>query len=247
MSKNIIMSSLYPIFEAFPKAVYQMDISRKLKRIVKCLVCHVTLQQFPRRTDSLQDILPTLEHDRNTWKVADLCNGCFSEIQSWISLKIHSKLAKNRAYFYKCDNTDAPLPHLVTTGSEVFSKGLDGAGFVVLYQLCQACVCLVVSRYDKLSILVLGNDKMATPVVTPWEEKHIVSRGQSDSECQWKSNKSPAMGRLDDASLVGQDESKGFVTETNEETAQVFISQQIFCVPGGQRQTQAIKQKCLIF
>lgn len=55
------------------------------------------------------------------------------------------------------------------------------------------------------------------------------------------------MGRLDYASLVGQDESKGFVTETNEETAQVFISQQIFCVPGGQRQTQAIKQKCLIF
>lgn len=52
------------------------------------------------------------------------------------------------------------------------------------------------------------------------------------------------MGRLDYASLVGQDESKGFVTETNEETAQVFISQQIFCVPGGQRQTQAIKQKC---
>lgn len=144
--------------------------------------------------------------------------------------------------------TDAPLPHLVTTGSQVFSKGLDGTGFVVLYQLSQACIRLVVSCNDKLSILVLGNDKMATPVVTPWEEKHSISKGQSDSESQQrKSNKSPAMGRLDHASLVGQDKSNGFVTEADEETAQVFISQQIFCVPGGQRQTQAIKRKCLIF
>lgn len=108
--KTIIMSLLYPIFEAFPKAVYQMDTSRKQKRIVKFLVCHVTLQQFPRRTDSLQDILPTLEHDRNTWKVADLFNGCSSEMQSWISLKIHSKLAKKQSLFLKVRQHWCPTP-----------------------------------------------------------------------------------------------------------------------------------------
>lgn len=62
-------------------------------------------------------------------------------------------------------------PHLVTTRSQVFSKGLDGAGLVVLYQLCQAPVRLTVSCYDELSILVLSDDKMATPVMTPCEEK----------------------------------------------------------------------------
>lgn len=67
--------------------------------------------------------------------------------------------------------TDATPPHLVTTGSEKFSKGLDGAGLVVLYQLSYTCVGLVVSCYDKLAVLVLGNDKVATPVVTPMEVK----------------------------------------------------------------------------
>lgn len=78
--------------------------------------------------------------------------------------------------------TDGP-PYLVTTGSQVFSKGLDGAGFVVLYQFCQAPVRLTVSCYDELSILVLGDDKMATPVMTPCEEKKKTpSRDESETE-----------------------------------------------------------------
>lgn len=141
--------------------------------------------------------------------------------------------------------THTPLPHLVTTGSEVFSKGLDGAGLVVLYQLCQTCVGLVVSCYDKVSVVVLGNDKMPTPVVTPREEKHRVSRGRFRQVAVKK--QSPAKGRVDFALLVRQDKSNGFVTETNEETAQVFISQQIFRVPGGQRQTQAIARYVHLF
>lgn len=129
----------------------------------------------------------------------------------------------------------------MTTGGEVLSKGLDGAGLVVLYQLCQAAVCLVVPRDDKLSILVLGNDEVATPVVPPGDEKHSVSGGQSDSERQPpRGNIRPAMGQLDHGSLVGQDESDGFVTQTNEEAAQVFVSQQIFGVPGGRRHTRAL-------
>lgn len=65
---------------------------------------------------------------------------------------------------------EAP-PHLVTTGGQALSKGLDRADFVILDQLRQTAVWLTVSRYDELSFLILGDDKMTAPVVAPLEEK----------------------------------------------------------------------------
>lgn len=62
------------------------------------------------------------------------------------------------------------MTHLITAGGQVFSEGLDGADLVVLYQLFESSVRLAVSRYDKQSILALGDNKMAAPVETPLEE-----------------------------------------------------------------------------
>lgn len=62
------------------------------------------------------------------------------------------------------------LPHLVAAGRQVFSEGLDGADLVKLYQLRQAVVCLTVSSHRELSMLVLGDDKMAAPVLAPSKE-----------------------------------------------------------------------------
>ena len=61
--------------------------------------------------------------------------------------------------------------HLIKVGGQIFSKGLDGADFKMFHELCEAFVCLTVSCYDKLSVLILGDDKMAAPVVSPLEEK----------------------------------------------------------------------------
>lgn len=62
-------------------------------------------------------------------------------------------------------------PHLVTAGGQALSKGLDGADLVVLYQLCETVISLTVSWYGKLPILILGDDKMAAPVVAPLDKK----------------------------------------------------------------------------
>lgn len=40
----------------------------------------------------------------------------------------------------------------------------------MLDQLGETAVCLRVSRYDKMSVLILGDNKMAAPVITPWEK-----------------------------------------------------------------------------
>ncbi len=63
--------------------------------------------------------------------------------------------------------------HLLKTGGQVFIEGLDGADFVILYQLRQAAVCLTVSCEEELPLIILGDDEMATPVVAPLEEMHI--------------------------------------------------------------------------
>lgn len=59
------------------------------------------------------------------------------------------------------------MSHLTAAGGEVLPKRLDGADLVMLYQLGQAAEQLTVSGYHKLAIRILGNDKMATPVMTP--------------------------------------------------------------------------------
>jgi len=58
----------------------------------------------------------------------------------------------------------------VTAGDQALSKRLNGADLIVLYQLSQTAEQLTVSSYDKLSFLILGDDKMAAPVVAPEEE-----------------------------------------------------------------------------
>lgn len=40
----------------------------------------------------------------------------------------------------------------------------------MLDQLCETVVSLIISWYHKLSVFILGNDKMATPVVAPLKE-----------------------------------------------------------------------------
>lgn len=65
-----------------------------------------------------------------------------------------------------------PLPpHLVAAGGQALSKGLDGAGLVELYQLCEASICLIVSSQNKLPLLILGDDKMAAAVMAPLKKK----------------------------------------------------------------------------
>lgn len=41
----------------------------------------------------------------------------------------------------------------------------------MLYELCETAVGLTVSRYDELSILILGDDEMAAPVIAPFFER----------------------------------------------------------------------------
>lgn len=64
------------------------------------------------------------------------------------------------------------LPHLIAAGGQAFSKGLDGADLVMLYQLCETMVRLTVSCYHELPRVILGNDKMAAPVMAPLEEMY---------------------------------------------------------------------------
>ena len=68
-------------------------------------------------------------------------------------------------------------PHLAAAGGQAFSKGLDGADLVVLDQLGETLVGLTVSRYYELPVRVLGDDKMAAPVVAPLEEKKVEGTG----------------------------------------------------------------------
>lgn len=82
-------------------------------------------------------------------------------------------------------------PHLITAGGQIFSKGLDGADLVVLDQLGETAVRLRVSWYDKVSVLILGDNKMTAPVVTPWEKAErgmrknteTVQQGPADMIC----------------------------------------------------------------
>lgn len=89
----------------------------------------------------------------------------------------------------------------------------------MLYQLCEAAVCLTVSWYDKLSIYILGDDKMTASVVAPVEEmqgrwiRKALEKQLNNVQQTWF------------ASLVGQDVADGFITEANEKIAQGFISQ----------------------
>lgn len=119
-------------------------------------------------------------------------------------------------------------PHLITAGGQVFSKGLDGADLVMLYELCETVVSLTVSWYHELPTFILGNDKMSTPVMAPLEEMY----GQWDKSERQKGKQLNSAWQTWFASLVGQDVANGFITEANEKTSQSFIFQQIFCIPG---------------
>lgn len=124
--------------------------------------------------------------------------------------------------------------HLVTTGGQVFSKRLNGAELVKLNQFRQTVVCLTVSCYHELAIFVLGNDKMAAPVTAPLEEIHTQKDKSERQKCE------DAAECVGSVSLVGQNVSDGLIAETDKKAAQSFISEQIFCVPGTQCQTQLI-------
>lgn len=73
-----------------------------------------------------------------------------------------------------------------------------------------------------------------------WGKKNTKQRRIRNREQQGSSGTS--ISRLHFASLVGQNVSDGFVSKTDEKTAQIFISQQIFCLPGAKSQTQPIMQ-----
>lgn len=232
------MFLLFPIFNPFhslfTRWIYVVN-QKELSRCISCSDHTFKFYQFPSQ-DSLPDIFwPTLLHDSKTWRLAVFHLESASNLTKTFLKTEHIFFVWQRW----CGQTP-PAPHLVAAGSEEFSKGLDGTGLVVLYQLRQTCVGLVVSRYDKPSLLVLGNDKMATPVVTPSEGEAQSQEIRSDEEAK----KEPAKRRVDCVLLVRQDESDGLVTEPNEETAQVFISQQIFRVPGAQKQTHTLVLIC---
>lgn len=75
---------------------------------------------------------------------------------------------------------------------------------------------------------------MAAPVTAPLEEIH---NQRHESERQKCEDATEWVGLV---SLVGQNVSDGFIAETDKKAAQSFISEQIFCVPGTQCQTQLI-------
>lgn len=133
-----------------------------------------------------------------------------------------------------CSTVWGGAPHLVTTGSQVFSKWLNGAELIKLNQFRKTVVCLTVSSYHELAIFVLGDDKMAAPVMAPLEEIHNQKDKSERQKCE------DAAEWVESVSLVGQDVSDGFIAETDKKAAQSFISEQIFCVPRTQCQTQLI-------
>lgn len=66
---------------------------------------------------------------------------------------------------------------MAAAGGEELPKRLDGPDLVMLDQLGQTAKQLTVSCYHKLPFRILGNDKMATPVLT--SEGRIVVQSES--------------------------------------------------------------------